>query len=139
MRVVLDASAFDVIDGPQGARLRQLLRDMATRGHSCWCSAVTLAEVCRGTARTRRVEVALARDRGGARIRVQPTDELVAKLVGSILHTAGRASDALADAHVVAIAAADDLALVVTDDPTDILGLATAIPATRVVVRSPLQ
>jgi hypothetical protein len=50
------------------------------RGDAC-CAAVTLAEVCRGRDRTRRVEATIARDRGGRRLTVVPTDERLAKLV----------------------------------------------------------
>ncbi len=134
---VLDAAAFDVIDRAEGAALRHLLRTILERGGDVRCSAVTLAEVCRGPARTRRVEVAIARDRGGQRILVVPTDTRLAKLVGAILHAAGSGSDAMADAHVVAICAAVEASVVITTDPDDINLLAQAIPGTRVIARSP--
>jgi predicted nucleic acid-binding protein len=137
LSVVLDAAAFDVIDTAEGAALRQLLRSVLARGGDVRCAAVTLAEVCRGTVRTRRVEVAVSRDRGGQRIMVIPTDEHLAKLVGSVLHGARRASDAIADAHVVALCAAVDVAVVVTSDPDDIRELANGIPGTRIVTRRP--
>lgn len=135
---VLDVAAFDVIDTPEGAALRQLLRSVLTRGGDVRCAAVTLAEVCRGPARTRRAEVAVSRDRGGQRIMVVPTDEHLAKVVGGVLHAARRASDAPADAHVVAVCAAADVAVVITSDPDDIGELATGVPGTRIVTRSPL-
>lgn len=135
--VVLDAAAFDVIDTAEGAQLRQLLRAVLGRGGTARCAAVTLAEVCRGPARTRRVEVALARDRGGQRILVAPTDEALAKLVGAVLHALGRSSEAMADAHVVAVCARTDAAIVITSDPDDINELATALPGTRITTRTP--
>jgi predicted nucleic acid-binding protein len=134
---VLDAGAFDVLDTSEGAQLRQLLRSVLRRGGDVRCAAVTLAEVCRGPARTRRAEVAVSRDRGGQRIRVVPTDERLAKLVGTVLNAVGRSSDAIADAHVVAICATADTAVVITSDPDDISDLATAVPGTRIVVRRP--
>jgi predicted nucleic acid-binding protein len=134
---VLDAAAFDVIDRAEGAALRHLLRTVLERGGDVRCAAVTLAEVCRGPARTRRVEVAVARDRGGQRILVVPTDAKLAKLVGAVLQAADRGSDAMADAHVVAVCAAVDRAVVLTSDPDDISALAAAIPGTRVIARSP--
>jgi len=91
--VVLDAGAFDHLDAPTGHPLRALLRRAAERGGEVSCAAVTLAEVCRGPARTRRVESALARHRGGQRIRVVPTDERLAKLVGTILHVTGHGGE----------------------------------------------
>ncbi|MGH9063248.1 MAG: type II toxin-antitoxin system VapC family toxin [Acidimicrobiales bacterium] len=134
---VLDAAAFDVIDTAEGAQLRHLLRSVLDRGGDVRCAAVTLAEVCRGPDRTRRVEVAVTRDRGGQRVLVVPTDERLAKLVGTVLHAAGRSSDAMADAHVVAVCAGADAVVVVTSDPEDIAELATAIPGTRVMTRRP--
>lgn len=137
VQVVLDAAAFDHLDAPSGGALRALLRRTAERGGEVCCAAVTLAEVCRGTARTRRTEAALVRDRGGQRIRVVPTDERLAKLVGAILYSTGSASDRLADAHVVAACARSDAAVVVTADPGDIVALAAAVPATRIIARLP--
>lgn len=137
LAVVLDAGAFDVLGSPRGARMRMFLRRTIDDGDDVRCAAVTLAEVCRGTARTRQVEAALARRHGGRRIRVVPTDERLAKLVGAILHGAGRGSGHIADAHVVAICAAVDNALVLTTDPLDIAALADAVPGTRIVTRDP--
>jgi len=135
--VVLDAGAFDHLDAAPGRGLRALLRRTVERGGDVSCAAVTLAEVCRGPQRTRRLEAALARDRGGQRIRVVPTDERLAKLVGMILYTTEHGSDKIAGAHVVAVCADSDAAVVVTSDPDDIIELASATPGARVVVRSP--
>src|SRR5450759_3882496 len=132
--IVLDAGAFDVLDTSTGTALRALLRRAAERGGETKSPAVVLAEVCRGAARTRRVEAALARDRDGQRIRIVPTDERLAKLVGAVLHAAGRGSEALADAHVVAVCAASE---VVSSDPDDIAALAPGVPGVRIIVRRP--
>ncbi len=137
--VVLDAAAFDVLDSRAGAPLRGLLREAATSGSPVCCAAVTLAELCRGVARTRRVEAALAREYGGRRVVAEPTDVPLAKLVGSVLYHAGADSSMIADAHVVAVAASvADAAIVVTGDPSDIRRLADALPGARILVRSPL-
>lgn len=136
-RLVLDAAAFDVLDTERGAQLRALLRRTAERGGEVYCAAVTLAEVCRGRARTRRIEAALLRTRGGQRVNVVATDERLAKLVGAILHETGSKSDRLADAHVVAACAPAGSAVVLTGDPDDIATLATAVPGTRILVRDP--
>jgi predicted nucleic acid-binding protein len=135
--IVLDAGAFDVLDTSTGTALRALLRRAAERGSETKSPAVVLAEVCRGAARTRRVEAALARDRDGQRIRIVPTDERLAKLVGAVLYAAGRGSEALADAHVVAVCAASDAAVVVSSDPDDIAALAPGVPGVRIIVRRP--
>jgi predicted nucleic acid-binding protein len=135
--IVLDAAAFDAVDDRLATGLRALLRRAIDDGGEVRCAAVTLAEVCRGTARTRRVEAALARRRGGQRIRVVPTDERFAKLVGAILHDTRSGSERIADAHVVAACATADAAIVLTADPGDIAALATAIPGTRIITRDP--
>ncbi len=135
--VVLDAAAFDVLGTSRDSGLRALLRRTVERGGKVSCAAVTLAEVCRGLARTRQMEAALARSHGGQRIRVVATDERLGKLVGAILHHAGLGSDRIADAHVVAVCAPSDAALVLTEDPGDIAGLAAALPGCRIVTRRP--
>lgn len=135
--VVLDAEAFDVVSTVRGSSMRALLQRTAERGGRVSCAAVTLAEVCRGSARTRKAEAALAQIHGGQRIRVVSTDERLAKLVGAILHHVGHGSDRLADAHVVAICASFDEALVLTEDPDDIAELAAALPGCRIVSRRP--
>jgi predicted nucleic acid-binding protein len=137
IRVVLDAGAFDVLDQPRSHTLWALIeRSIARDGDLC-CAAVTLAEVCRGTSRTRRIESVLARSHGPARIQVIPTDERLAKLVGAILHEIGSGSEMLGDAHVVAVCSGADTAVVVTSDPDDISTLATALRGVRVVTRTP--
>lgn len=136
--VVLDAGAFDVLDvDRRGARLRALLDLVLTEGGQVRCAAVTLAEVCRGASRTRRVESILGRRHAGQEIRIVPTDERLAKQVGHILHATGSDSRRLADAHAVAVCAEADVAIVVTSDPDDISELSAGIPGTRVVVRRP--
>ncbi|MGH3950509.1 MAG: PIN domain-containing protein [Pseudonocardiaceae bacterium] len=135
--VVLDAAAFDILDSNRATGLRALLRRVIDDGGEVRCAAVTLAEVCRGAARTRRVEAALVRRRGGQRIRIVPTDERFAKLVGAILHDTGSSSEHIADAHVVAACTTNDTAIVLTADPDDIAALAAAVPGTRIVTRDP--
>lgn len=56
--------------------------------------------------------------------------------MGTILHTTASGSDLMADAHVVAVCAGADAAIVVTSDH-DILALAVAVPGTRIVTRTP--
>lgn len=130
--VVLDAGAFDVLDTAAGTKVRAILREAALRRHEVACAAVTLAEICRGAQRTRRVEAALARQHGGQRVRVVHTDERLAKLVGAILHDTANDSAFIADAHVVAVCARADAALVLTSDPDDIMKLSSAVPGVRI-------
>lgn len=137
LRVVLDAAAFDHLDGPSARGLLAILeRAVAQHDGEVRCAAVTLAEVCRGPARTRRVEAILAARRGGRPITVVPTDERLAKLVGAVLDHAREGSATIADAHVVAVCAGAERALVVTSDPDDIVRLSAAVPATRVLTHT---
>jgi predicted nucleic acid-binding protein len=137
LRVVLDAAAFDHLDGPSARGLLAILeRAVAQHDGEVRCAAVTLAEVCRGPARTRRVEAILAARRGGRPITVVPTDERLAKLVGAVLDHAREGSAMIADAHVVAVCAGAERALVVTSDPDDIVRLSAAVPATRVLTHT---
>jgi hypothetical protein len=137
LRVVLDAAAFDHLDGPAARGLLAILeRAVAQHDGEVRCAAVTLAEVCRGPARTRQVEAILAARRGGRPITVVPTDERLAKLVGAVLDHAHEGSAMIADAHVVAVCAGAERALVVTSDPDDIVRLSSAVPATRVLTHT---
>jgi hypothetical protein len=68
---------------------------------------------------------------------VVATDERLGKLVGAILHQADLGSDRIAGAHVVAVCAPSDAALVLTEDPGDIAELAAALPGCRIVTRRP--
>jgi predicted nucleic acid-binding protein len=136
-RVVLDAGAFDVLNTKAGAKLRDLLARAITRGGEVWCAAVTLAEVARGTARTREVETALSRRYGGEQIRVLITDEELAKQVGGILYAAKKGSDWIADAHVIVACVPAEVAVVVTTDPVDIAELSAVAPGVKIMPRRP--
>jgi len=136
-RVVLDAGAFDALTIKAGAKLRDFLMRTVTRGGQIWCAAVTIAEVARGTARTREVETALSRRYGGAQIRVLVTDVELAKRVGGILYATNRGSESIADAHVIVACLPADIAVVVTTDPDDIADLAAAVPGVRIMPRRP--
>ena len=135
--VVLDAAGLDRLAAPQGALLREQLRQAVLAGGQVRTAAVTVAEVARGAARTRGVQAVLARRLGGARVEVVPTDVPLALAVGRLLHAAGLGSEHLADAHVVAACADADVAVVVTSDPDDVRRLADGLPGTRVLTRRP--
>jgi predicted nucleic acid-binding protein len=136
-RVVLDAGAFDALNTNAGAKLRDLLARTIIRGGEIWCAAVTLAEVARGTARTREVETALSRRYGGELIRLLVTDEELAKQVGGILYAANKGSNSIADAHVIAACVPAEVAVVVTTDPDDIAELSAVVPGVKIMPRRP--
>lgn len=136
--VVLDADGLDALADPSPpSAFRALLREALDRGRDVLVPAVVCAEACRGPARTRRVETALARHRPtrGQRppVAVVDTDFGLARQVGAVLYGAGSAD--LADAHVVAVCARRGGGLVITSDPGGIARLAAAVPAARVVTR----
>lgn len=103
--------------------------------------AVVCAEVCRGVARTRRVETLVSRkphDHPWQRpVAIVPTDFDMARLVDAILHGAQVGSRYLSDAHVVALCSRYGGGLVITSDPDDIRQLAAAVPSARIIVRTP--
>lgn len=57
-------------------------------------------------------------------------------LFGGVLHAAGAGSADLVDAHVVAVAAEDDRAVVLTGEPGDLGRLAAPCPGVTVVALS---
>lgn len=139
--VVLDADGLDSLADPAPpTAFRALLREALDRGRDVLVPAVVCAEACRGAARTRRVEAAVARHRPtrGQRpaVTVVDTDFALARQVGAVLHGAAAGSVDLVDAHVVAVCARRGGGLVITSDPDDIGRLAVAVPSARIVTRT---
>ena len=140
--VVLDAAGIDALADPRPPALfRALLQEAWSRDRDVLLPAVVCAEACRGAARTRRVEAAVARHRVevGQRppVRVVDTDFALARQVGAVLHGADADSSDIIDAHVVAVCVGYGGGLVVTADGDDIDRLAQAVPSARVIIRSP--
>lgn len=139
--LVLDSAGLDALAAtlPPPA-LRALLHEALERDRDVLVPAVVCAEVCRGAARTRRVEAAVARHRPtrGQRppVTLVDTDFGLARQVGAVLHGAGATSADVVDAHVVAVCARHGGGLVVTSDPDDIARLAAAVPSARIVTRT---
>lgn len=138
--VVLDAGGLDSACGRQPPEsLRALLHEAWVRGSDVLVPAVVCAEACRGAARTRRVEAAVARHDGTRwqrpPISIVVTDFALARQVGAVLHGAATDSRDMVDAHVVAVCAINGGGLVVTDDRHDIERLAQAVPSARIVTR----
>ena len=139
--LILDADGLDALtEQPPPDRLRALLAEAWERKSDVLVPALVCAECCRGARRTRAVEASLARHRDtrAARpaVRVVPTDFDLARRVGSVLHGAGADTRDVVDAHSVAVASMYGRAVVVTADPDDILRLASAMPAVRIVTRA---
>lgn len=138
--LVLDAAGLDALSNPApSSRLRALLREAWARERDVLVPAVVCAEACRGVARTRQVESALARRSSDRQQRppvlVIDTDFGLARQVGAILHGSGAGTGDMVDAHVVAVCALRGGGLVITSDAADILSLAQVVPSARVVTR----
>lgn len=138
--VVLDADGLDAMCAfaPPPA-IRALLEEAWARGRDVLVPAVVCAEVCRGVARTRRVETVVARHGHGRRphqpVSVVATDFDLARQVGAVLHGSKADSRDMVDAHVVAVCALHGGGLVITSDEGDIQRLANATPSARVITR----
>jgi predicted nucleic acid-binding protein len=137
----LDSDGLDALADPRPPSMfRAVLREALDRGRDVLVPSVVCAEACRGSARTRRVEVALGRHRPrqGQRPPVDTvdTDFTLARQVGAVLHGSSSGSADMIDAHVVAVCARYGGGLVITSDTGDIERLATAVPSARIVARS---
>lgn len=138
--LVLDSEGLVALaSGRPSERLRALLREAQERQRDVLVPTLVCAEVCRTAARTRGVEAALGRhdpERGqGPPVRLVDTTFDLARSVGALLGRARAGSGDIVDAHVVAVAAANGGALVVTSDGEDIVRLAQAVPAARILTR----
>ncbi|HEX7277065.1 MAG TPA: type II toxin-antitoxin system VapC family toxin [Acidimicrobiales bacterium] len=134
--IVLDAGGLDAACDPTpSVAVRAILRAAWGGRREVLVPAVVCAELCRGAARTRRVEAALGRVRPPFSVVV--TDFGLARQVGAVLHGARARSADMVDAHVVAVCALHGGGLVVTSDADDINRLAQAVPAVRIVTRPP--
>lgn len=142
--LVLDAAGLDAMASTRPPDLlRALLAEAHRRGREVVAPTLACTEVARGHARTRALEAAVARHHRarGERppVRLVDTDFDLARRVGAVLHAAGRGSERVVDAHVVAVCAPHGGGLVVTSDPDDILELAAAVPAARIRVVRPAR
>ena len=140
--LVLDAAGLDALTRkPPPAWLRARLTIAAADQREVICPTVVCAEVARTRSRTRSLEAVVARhDRArGERpmLRLIDTDFSLARQIGAILEAAGRGSEHIVDAHVIAVCVAYGGGLIVTSDPDDILTLADTVPAARIRVIQP--
>ncbi|MGN6695992.1 MAG: PIN domain-containing protein [Aquihabitans sp.] len=140
--IVLDSAGLDALAGARPpTAFRALLSEAWGRQREVIVPAIVCAEVCRTAAKTRAVESAISRHdgRSGERpaVRVIDTTFDLARSVGAILARSRATSPDIVDAHVVAVAARHGGGLVVTSDPDDIARLADAVPAARILTRSP--
>jgi predicted nucleic acid-binding protein len=141
--IVLDSAALSDLSAP-GVRgpspfLWSALDQAWSDERDVLVPAVVCAEVCRGVARTRRVESLLARHdpqrKQRSPIRVVDTNFSLARLVGTVLDASRAGSEDLVDAHLVAVCVARGGGLIVTSDPLDLQRLSAPFVGVRIVVR----
>ncbi|RZS45128.1 putative nucleic acid-binding protein [Herbihabitans rhizosphaerae] len=138
--IILDSDGLSALsDDVPSVAARAILTHAWADGRDVLVPAVVCAEVARGTARTRRVETAIAgrqvRGRPRQAVQVVDTDLDLAKGVGAVLHGAKADSRDIVDAHVVAVAVRHGGGLVITSDSDDILRLSAATPTARISTR----
>ncbi len=138
--LVLDSAGLDALCGEvPSPTVRALLEEAWRLDRDVLTPAVVCAEVCRGAARTRRVEALVSRQGARGRpwqpVQVVVTDFALARQVGAVLHGAQTGSADIVDAHVVAVCADRGGGLVLTSDPADIERLAAVIPSARIMIR----
>lgn len=133
-RLVLDAEAVSALADPRSSARRAVRRQLVIAkrlGRQVCVASVTLAELYRGSNRSRALDATLPHlERDGLNLR--DTDRSFARLVGGLLYAAGLGSAHLADAHAVAAAVEAGGGVVLTADPDDLARLAGGDP--RVVV-----
>lgn len=135
MRLVLDAEAVNALMHPRHPGRRTVEQAIATAlrmDREICIASVTLAELYRGSGRVRALDALLARLEQ-VDIVTRDTDRGFARVVGSLLHSAGVGSAQLADAHAVAVAVEDGGGVVLTADPDDLGRLAGGHPRVAVV------
>lgn len=136
MILSLDGQALVILagaDSPAQRRVRRALEAARRTGRDVVVPTVVLAELYRGVGRTTLIDALLARHEGA--IHCHDTDRPLARFVGAVLHATGMGSEHLADAHVVAVAAAAGGGMVLTGDVDDLARLAAPY---RTVLVEPL-
>ncbi len=132
--IVLDSEPLNILIDRSSKRehrrrMQALLTAATRRNDDILIPAAVLAELYRG-ARTRTVDTGLKRHPAWA---IEPTTQSLARLVGQILHTAGRTSRDHVDACVVAVTIEQGGGNVITADPADMMALAGDNPAVNIV------
>ncbi len=117
--VALDAEALTALtrSGPRRQTVRAALEAARRLGREVVLPTLVLTESYRGRAHAQAVDSLLARETG---FRLRDTDRQLARLVGGLLTVAGMGSDAVVDAHVVAVAAEAGGGVVLTGDVDDL-------------------
>jgi predicted nucleic acid-binding protein len=126
VRVVLDAEAVNALLTPTHPGERTVRRAVASAvrlRRDVVIPTVTLAELYRGSGRSRSLDALLAREEPNG-LFLRDTDRAFARLVGALLAEASAGSDFLAGAHAVAAAVEVGGGMILTADPDDITRIA---------------
>ena len=131
--VVLDNAALAALaEGASAAKekVRAAMTAALRTRREVVVPAVVLAEMYRGRQHNQVVDACLSRETG---LMVRDTDRPLARLVGGILSTAGKGSQEMVDAHVVAVAVESGGGVCLTADPDDLDVLAAPYANVQVV------
>ena len=122
--VVLDNEALSALAGHRSTEketVRAAMTAASRLGREVVVPAVVLAEMYRGRGLNQVVDACLARETG---LQVRDTDRSFARLVGGVLSGAGRGTEDIVDAHVVAAAVEAGGGVCLTGDAADLEALA---------------
>jgi predicted nucleic acid-binding protein len=114
-------------------RIRAALEAASRLGRDVVIPSAVLAECYRDRNHGQAVDSMLARRHA---IRLRDTDRVLARLVGGLLATADVGSEAMVDAHVVAVTIEHGGGVCLTSDAGDLERLAAGAPAVSVVAIS---
>jgi hypothetical protein len=129
--LVLDSAAVEGICRREVPVIIRAALEAASRlGRDVLIPSTVLAECYRDRNQAQAIDSMLARRHA---IRLRDTDRGLARLVGGLLAAADVGSEAMVDAHVVAVAVEQGGGVCLTSDAADLERLAAGAPAVSVV------
>ena len=129
--LILDSAAVEGLCRREvPVRIRAALEAASRLGRDVVIPSAVLAECYRDRTHGQAVDSMLTRRHA---IRLRDTDRALARLVGGLLAAAGVGSEAMVDAHVVAVAVERGGGVCLTSDVADLERLAAGAPAVAVL------
>jgi predicted nucleic acid-binding protein len=129
--LVLDSAAVEGLCRRDVPMLIRAALEAASRlGRDVVIPSAVLAECYRDRNHVQAIDSMLARRPA---LRLRDTDRVLARLVGGLMATADVGSEAMVDAHVVAVAVEQGGGVCLTSDVVDLERLAAGSPAVSVV------
>ncbi len=132
--LVLDSAAVEGLCRREvPMQIRAALEAASRLGRGVVIPAAVLAECYRHRNHSQAIDSMLARRHA---LRLRDTDRVLARLVGGLMAAADLGSEAMVDAHVVAVAVEQGGGVCLTSDVADLERLAAGAPAVSVVAIS---